>query len=59
VQADSIALELLKKMNLPIEGLRSKNWDEFAVPAAPTLDRMKLKDRLDEIGKTPLSDGAT
>ena len=30
-----IALELLKKMNLPTEGLRSKSWDEFAAPGAP------------------------
>jgi protein-tyrosine-phosphatase len=33
-----IALELLKKMNLPSTGLRSKSWDEFAVPGAPPLD---------------------
>jgi protein-tyrosine-phosphatase len=33
-----IALELLKKMNLPTEGLRSKSWDEFAAPGAPPLD---------------------
>jgi protein-tyrosine-phosphatase len=33
-----IALQLLKKMNLPIEGLRSKSWDEFAAPDAPPLD---------------------
>ena len=33
-----IALELLKKMNLPTEGLRSKSWDEFAAPRAPPLD---------------------
>jgi protein-tyrosine-phosphatase len=33
-----IALELLKKMNLPTEGLRSKSWDEFAVPGALPLD---------------------
>jgi arsenate reductase (thioredoxin) len=32
------ALELLKRMNLPSEGLRSKSWDEFAVPGAPPLD---------------------
>jgi arsenate reductase (thioredoxin) len=32
------ALELLKRMNLPSEGLRSKSWDEFAVPGAPRLD---------------------
>jgi protein-tyrosine-phosphatase len=33
-----IALELLTQMKLPIEGLRSKGWDEFAAPGAPPLD---------------------
>lgn len=33
-----IALELLRKMNLATEGLRSKTWDEFAAPGAPPLD---------------------
>jgi arsenate reductase len=33
-----IALQLLKKMKLPTEGLRSKGWDEFAAPGAPALD---------------------
>jgi len=33
-----IALELLKKMGLPTEGMRSKSWDEFAKPGAPRLD---------------------
>lgn len=33
-----IALQLLKKMNLPTEGLRSKSWDEFAAPEAPPMD---------------------
>jgi protein-tyrosine-phosphatase len=32
------ALDLLKRMNLSIEGLRSKSWDEFAAPGAPPLD---------------------
>jgi arsenate reductase (thioredoxin) len=32
------ALKLLREMDLPIEGLRSKNWDEFAQPGAPELD---------------------
>jgi len=32
------ALELLKRMNLPSEGFRSKSWDEFAGPDAPPLD---------------------
>ena len=33
-----IALELLRQMKLPAEGLRSKSWDEFAKPGAPKLD---------------------
>jgi len=33
-----IALELLKHMQLPTEGLRSKSWDEFAAPHGPPLD---------------------
>jgi protein-tyrosine-phosphatase len=33
-----IALELLRQMRLPTEGLRSKSWDEFAAPAGPRLD---------------------
>jgi len=33
-----IALQLLKKMNLSTEGLRSKSWDEFAAPDGPPLD---------------------
>jgi protein-tyrosine-phosphatase len=31
-------LDLLRRMNLPSEGFRSKNWDEFAAPEAPPLD---------------------
>jgi protein-tyrosine-phosphatase len=37
-QVHPIALELLRKMNLPTEGLRSKSWDEFAAPHGPPLD---------------------
>lgn len=33
-----IALQLLTHLNLPVEGLRSKSWDEFAAPGAPSLD---------------------
>jgi arsenate reductase len=33
-----IALQLLERMNLPTAGLRSKSWDEFAVPGAAALD---------------------
>jgi arsenate reductase (thioredoxin) len=37
-QVHPLALELLKRMNLPAEGFRSKSWDEFAAPGAPVLD---------------------
>lgn len=32
------ALELLRKHRLPVDGLRSKSWDEFAQPGSPPLD---------------------
>jgi arsenate reductase len=33
-----IALELLEQLKLPTETLRSKSWNEFALPGAPRLD---------------------
>jgi arsenate reductase len=33
-----MALQLLERMKLPTEGLRSKSWDEFAAAGAPPLD---------------------
>ncbi len=33
-----MALDLLRRLALPTEGLRSKSWDEFAQPGAPELD---------------------
>ncbi|MHB1220274.1 MAG: arsenate reductase ArsC [Alphaproteobacteria bacterium] len=32
------AIELIEKLGLPIAGLRSKSWDEFAKPGAPRMD---------------------
>lgn len=32
------ALDLLRKLNYPLAGLRSKSWEEFAVAGAPRLD---------------------
>ena len=32
------ALELLERMGIATDGLRSKSWDEFAAPGAPPLD---------------------
>jgi arsenate reductase len=37
-RVNPVALELLRQMQLPTEGLRSKSWDEFAAPGAPQLD---------------------
>lgn len=31
-------LDLLKSLEYPVAGLRSKSWDEFALPGAPRLD---------------------
>jgi arsenate reductase (thioredoxin) len=33
-----LALELLARKGLPIKGLRSKSWDEYASPGAPPID---------------------
>jgi len=37
-QVHPISVALLKQLNLPTEGLRSKSWDEFAAPGTPPLD---------------------
>jgi len=33
-----LAIETLVKAGLPVDGLFSKSWDEFAKPGAPTMD---------------------
>ena len=33
-----MALEALRAHRLPVDGLRSKSWDEFAAPEAPKMD---------------------
>jgi arsenate reductase len=33
-----LTLDLLRSLDLPIEGLRSKSWSEFARPDAPPMD---------------------
>ena len=33
-----LALQTLTNLKLPTDGLRSKNWDEFATPDAPVVD---------------------
>jgi arsenate reductase len=37
-QVNPVALETLEKHGVPCAGARSKSWDEFAVPDAPTFD---------------------
>jgi protein-tyrosine-phosphatase len=37
-EVNPAALRLLRSMGYPTEALRSKPWDEFAVPGAPRLD---------------------
>jgi len=32
------AIEQVRKLGYPVEGLRSKSWDEFAQPGAPQMD---------------------
>jgi arsenate reductase len=33
-----LAIAVLERNHLPVDGLRSKSWDEFAAPGAPRLD---------------------
>lgn len=37
-RVNPFALALLERQGMPTNGLRSKSWDEFAVPGAPHLD---------------------
>ena len=37
-RVNPFALELLEKTRIDTAGLRSKNWDEFALPGAPQMD---------------------
>ncbi len=37
-RVNPFAIELVRGLGYPVENLRSKNWDEFAVPGAPELD---------------------
>jgi arsenate reductase len=37
-QVHPMAVELLNRMSLPTENLRSKSWDEFVAPGAPPID---------------------
>ncbi len=37
-RVNPFAVEYLRAQGLPIDGLRSKSWDEFARPATPAMD---------------------
>jgi arsenate reductase (thioredoxin) len=37
-KVNPLALDLLKSLDFPTEGLRSKSWDEFAASGAPQFD---------------------
>ena len=37
-QPNPLALKVLSAAGVPTDGLRSKSWDEFAVPGAPHMD---------------------
>jgi arsenate reductase (thioredoxin) len=37
-QVHPMSLDLLRQLGHPVGGLRSKSWDEFAVPGAPEFD---------------------
>ena len=37
-KVNPFAIETMRNTSLPVEGLRSKSWDEFALPGAPQLD---------------------
>lgn len=37
-QVNPMVLDLLNRQGMPVDGLRSKSWDEFATPGAPALD---------------------
>lgn len=37
-EVNPLVLELLENCDIPVTGLRSKSWEEFAAPGAPKLD---------------------
>ncbi len=37
-QVNPLALELLERLKMPTDGLRSKSWDEFGAEDAPQMD---------------------
>lgn len=37
-QPNPLGIQVLKRAGVSVDGLRSKNWDEFALPDAPHMD---------------------
>lgn len=37
-KVNPVAIDVLRSLNHPVEGLRSKSWDEFAAQGAPAMD---------------------
>jgi arsenate reductase len=37
-KVNPFAIEQVQRLGYPVEGLRSKSWDEFAAPGAPEMD---------------------
>jgi arsenate reductase (thioredoxin) len=37
-KVNPFAIETMRNMNFPVDGVRSKAWDEFAEPGAPSMD---------------------
>src|ERR1700688_4873583 len=37
-RVNPIALKVLESLNYPVDGMRSKSWQEFAAPDAPVMD---------------------
>ncbi|MEI2456040.1 arsenate reductase ArsC [Lysobacter firmicutimachus] len=37
-EVNPLALEVLRESGYPVDAMRSKSWDEFAVPGAPRMD---------------------
>ena len=37
-RVNPLALKVLESLNYPIDGMRSKGWEEFAAPDAPVMD---------------------
>jgi arsenate reductase len=37
-QVHPLTIELLERVHIPVDGLRSKDWDEFTGPDAPKMD---------------------